>query len=155
MDWPTPQDYSEAVQNPRLAFGDPELQAGRPELDRLGLPRPRSGSFATVYKIECAAKNWAVRCFLRNVPDQQQRYAAIFNYLDHTSPSLSGWFQVPTRGDQGGKAVLPPFENGVGTGFPAPSLYTRPSLKRLRSQQPCHALAPNDEGPADGSHCPW
>ena len=81
MPWPSPQDYSEAVQNGRTAFYDIELQHGNAELDKFGLPRPRSGSFATVYKILSGTPNWAVRCFLHRVSDQQERYAAISSHL--------------------------------------------------------------------------
>lgn len=81
MPWPTPQDYNEAVQNPHLAFSDPELKSGQPELNNLGLPRPFSGNFACVYKIRVGAQKWAARCFTSDVPDQQQRYEAISNYL--------------------------------------------------------------------------
>jgi hypothetical protein len=81
MAWPTPQDYNEAVQNPNLVFADPELRTGHAELDRLGLPRPRSGGFASVYRMQCGQRDWAVRCFLREFYDQQQRYAAISDHL--------------------------------------------------------------------------
>jgi serine/threonine protein kinase len=79
--WPTPQDYREAIQNPQICFQDPELQSGRPELDKLGLPRPISGSFASVYKIKCGEREWAVRCFTNNVRDQKVRYDAISLHL--------------------------------------------------------------------------
>lgn len=79
--WPTPQDYREAIQNPRICFKDPELQAGLPELDKLGLPRPISGSFASVYKLKCGEREWAVRCFTNNVKDQKIRYDAISLHL--------------------------------------------------------------------------
>ncbi|RKZ53703.1 MAG: hypothetical protein DRR16_22910 [Candidatus Parabeggiatoa sp. nov. 3] len=81
MAWPTAQDYSEAVQNPRLNFQDAELKTGQVELNQLGLPRPRSGNFATVYRMRCGQRHWAVRCFLRNVTDQQERYATISEYF--------------------------------------------------------------------------
>ncbi|WP_308637342.1 RIO1 family regulatory kinase/ATPase domain-containing protein [Paenibacillus silvisoli] len=81
MYWPTPQDYREAIQNPRNCFKDPELQAGLPELDKLGLPRPISGSFASVYKLKCGEQEWAVRCFTNNVKDQKIRYDAISLHL--------------------------------------------------------------------------
>src|SRR2546426_778562 len=81
MPWPTPQDYNEAIQNPRLSFDDPTLKAGAPELTSLGLPRPITGGFASVYRIHCGQQDWAVRCFLRDFPDQQRRYAAISNHL--------------------------------------------------------------------------
>ena len=79
--WPTPQDYNEAVQNPALNFADPELRRGTPELTPLGLPRAITGGFASVYRLRCGARDWAVRCFLREVPDQQERYAAIGRHL--------------------------------------------------------------------------
>lgn len=72
-----PIDYLEAMQNPRDSLGDPELQFGRAEEDKLGLPRPRGGAFASVYKFRCGSRWWAVRCFLREFLDQQDRYAAI------------------------------------------------------------------------------
>ncbi|WP_127534552.1 hypothetical protein [Paenibacillus kobensis] len=81
MLWPTPQDYREAIQNPRICFKDPDLQAGRPELDKLGLPRPISGSFASVYRLKCGEREWAVRCFTNNVKDQKSRYDAISLHL--------------------------------------------------------------------------
>ncbi|MCX6917363.1 MAG: hypothetical protein NT167_30730, partial [Verrucomicrobia bacterium] len=81
MPWPTPQDYNEAIQNPRSVFVDGELRSGQPELDRLGLPRPRSGSFACVYKIECPGRAWAAKCFTTEVNDQQERYEAIDRHL--------------------------------------------------------------------------
>lgn len=81
MPWPTPQDYNEAVQNPQFAFSDSDLRVGQPELNQLGLPRPRSGSFACVYKMQSGARFWAARCFLREVPDIQRRYDAISECL--------------------------------------------------------------------------
>jgi serine/threonine protein kinase len=81
MPWPTPQDYNEAVQNPQSNFDDPELRGGVPELTSLGLPRPITGGFASVYRLRCGSRDWAVRCFLREFPDQQKRYAAISRHL--------------------------------------------------------------------------
>jgi hypothetical protein len=81
MPWPTPQDYNEAIQNPKLCFDDPELKAGQPEYNALGLPRPITGGFASVYRMRCGQRDWAVRCFLREFADQQQRYTAISQHL--------------------------------------------------------------------------
>jgi len=97
MPWPSPQDFSEAVQNPRTSFLEPDLQRGSPELNHLGLPKPRSGANAIVYKIKSAQVCWAVRCFLRNVADQQQRYAAINNFLkSNPQPFFVGFEYLPT-----------------------------------------------------------
>jgi hypothetical protein len=81
MAWPTHQDYNEAVQNPRLAFNDLDLRNGQPELNLLGIPRPISGNFACVYKIQNGSHNWAARCFVSEVQDQQRRYEAISVFL--------------------------------------------------------------------------
>src|SRR5215813_9686883 len=81
MSWPTPQDYNEAIQSPNLCFDDPELKRGKPEENNFGLPRPITGGFASVYRMHCGQRDWAVRCFLREFVDQQQRYAALSNHL--------------------------------------------------------------------------
>jgi hypothetical protein len=81
MPWPTLQDYNEAIQNPHSAFSDPDLRAGQPELNQLGLPRPIAGNFACVYKIQIGGQRWAARCFSSEVSDQQRRYEAISTYL--------------------------------------------------------------------------
>lgn len=80
MTWPSGQDYREAIQAPSIAFKDLELRQATVECDKMGLPRPRSGGFATVYKATYF-KTWAVRCFNRQVDDQQERYAAISGFL--------------------------------------------------------------------------
>lgn len=85
MAWPTPQDYNEAVQNPRLAFTDADLRNGQPELNPLGIPRPISGNFACVYKMQSGGQRWAARCFISEVSDQQRRYEAISTYLAKAS----------------------------------------------------------------------
>ncbi len=81
MGWPSPQDYNEALQNPRINFRDADLKAGSPELNSLGLPNPRSGSFATVYRVELGIRRFAVKCFTKPVPDQEMRYRAIGAHL--------------------------------------------------------------------------
>lgn len=81
MYWPTPQDYNEAVQNPDHVFCDPDLKLSLPELDQLGLPRPISGGFASVYKMRCGERTFALKCFLRNIKDQQERYEHIGEFI--------------------------------------------------------------------------
>jgi len=98
MLWPSPQDYNEAIQNPRQAFADPELQDGDPELNLLGLPRPITGAFASVYKMQCGQRIWAVRCFLRDFKDQQQRYTAINQHLDRVHLPYTVGFTFLSQG---------------------------------------------------------
>jgi tetratricopeptide (TPR) repeat protein len=83
MGWPTPQDYNEAIQNPAACLRDAALQHGAAATDRLGLPRPVSGAFASVYHFNCSKSEWAVRCFLHPIHDQEERYEALSDYIDH------------------------------------------------------------------------
>lgn len=80
--WPSPQDYCEALQTPQESLSCPELKAGAIELDNLGLPRPISGGFASVYKVITAAEPRAVRCFLLKRADQHERYSLISEHLN-------------------------------------------------------------------------
>jgi|SRR5579884_522711 len=98
MSWPTPQDYNEAIQNPALNLADPELKAGTPELTSLGLPRPITGGCVSVYRMRCGSRDWAVRCFLREVPDQQKRYAAISRHLASARLPYTVGFQFLPQG---------------------------------------------------------
>lgn len=98
MPWPTPQDYNEAIQSPQFNFSDPELKSGKPDLNQLGLPRPITGGFASVYRMRCAQKDWAVRCFLREFADQQQRYAAISKRIIEAKLSYTVGFEFLSQG---------------------------------------------------------
>ena len=61
---PTGQQFQEAVQNPELNFADAELKQGEPVLNELGLPKPISGNFASVFTFDCShGKRYAVKCF--------------------------------------------------------------------------------------------
>jgi hypothetical protein len=80
--WPAQADYIEALQDPVGAFFDPALRAGTVESDSvLGLPKPRSGQMASVYKIFDGRKTWAVRCFNFASAERAQRYRAISEFL--------------------------------------------------------------------------
>lgn len=98
MPWPTPQDYNEAVQNPRLAFADADLRCGQAEVDGLGLPRPRCGAFACVYKMECPGRAWATKCFTSEVIDQQERYEEIDRHLAEARLPYMVGFGYQARG---------------------------------------------------------
>lgn len=88
IEWPSPQDYHEAIQNPHICFDDFRLKEGTPEADALGMPRVSSGAFASVYRIRCRDGERAVRCFLHPVSDQQFRYEAL---LKSVRPDLLPW----------------------------------------------------------------
>jgi|LSQX01.1.fsa_nt_gb serine/threonine protein kinase len=93
MQWPTMSDYQDAMQNPGLSFADPELRSGIPVTDRLGLPRPITGGFASVYQVVSNGRKWAVRCFLRHHQDSEQRYAVIGRTLSSSRLPYTVAFQ--------------------------------------------------------------
>ena len=82
MAWPTLQDYNEAMQSPAVVFSDSELKQAKPETTRLGLPKCVTGNFACVYRFSGGGKEWAVRCFHREVSDQRERYTHISRTLN-------------------------------------------------------------------------
>lgn len=96
--WPTPQDYNEAIQIPRANLSDPELKTGLVYSDALGLPRPVTGSFASVYRMHCAEKDYALRLFLRNVADQEARYKLISDFVQSDDLPYTVTFHFLTHG---------------------------------------------------------
>lgn len=87
MYWPTPQDYNEAIQTPEYSFADNELRDGTPELSPIGLPKPVTGNFASVYRFESGSKLMAVKLFLRYVADQLHRYEQLSRYMSANQSS--------------------------------------------------------------------
>lgn len=81
MKYPTPSEYQEALQFPETALADPELRAGTPETNALGLPQAVTGAFAAVFPISTRTGRWAAKCFLSGTRDQQKRYRAIAEHL--------------------------------------------------------------------------
>ncbi len=107
MALPIGTDYSDAIQNPRFAFSDPELQAGVPEINSIGTPKARSGAFASVFKMQCGNRNWAVRCFTREVPDQKFRYQQISQHLANARLPYTVGFSYLPQGIKVGRSWHP------------------------------------------------
>lgn len=89
MALPTLEHYNEAVQNPDLAFFDPELKRGKVKKSVLGIPFAACGGFALTYTITSGVSKYAVRCFHKDAKDREKRYAAISAKL---SGLKSGYF---------------------------------------------------------------
>lgn len=98
--WPSPQDYAEAIQTPLLSLADSELRAGQVELNAFGLPRCLSGAFATVFCMQCDGKKVAVRCFLSDIKEQEERYAEISKFVLSDSLPYTVAFEYQKRGIQ-------------------------------------------------------
>jgi hypothetical protein len=96
--WPTPQDYNEAIQSPAICFADGELRASVVETTALGLPRPITGNFASVYRVSGGGRDWALRCFWRDFSDLGDRYAAISAHLGAARLPYTVPFEYLQRG---------------------------------------------------------
>ena len=98
MPWPGITDFSEAVQNPRLCFKGTELEAATVSVNQRGMPMVFSGSFACVYSVSVANSTYAVRCFTREVSDQQARYGELSTYLLNVLPPSFVHFEYLEHG---------------------------------------------------------
>jgi hypothetical protein len=96
--WPTHSDYQDAMQNPSVCFAEDELKAGEAKLDMLGLPRVMSGNFASVYELKTPKNRWAIRCFVRQVPGQQGRYARLSQYINSLTMACLVDFEYILKG---------------------------------------------------------
>lgn len=109
MPWPQAIDYTAAVQDPKSCFADPELAAATPEMNlMLGLPLSYCGNFAIVFKMTTGAgDSWAVKCFIREVTDHQQRYAQIDKHLKVNRRRFAVEFGYQEKGIKVGEAWYP------------------------------------------------
>jgi hypothetical protein len=83
MPLPSVDQYNEAVQHPRTAFTDPELQTAQAKTNAMGIPQALGGSFALTYTFTGAAGNkWAVRCFHKAANGLNERYAIVSRTLN-------------------------------------------------------------------------
>ncbi|MBX9694256.1 MAG: hypothetical protein K2Z81_17865, partial [Cyanobacteria bacterium] len=81
QNWPTPQDYNEAIQATPHCFSDPDLKTGVVAVNAMGIPKVASGAFASVYKVTNKDRTWAVRFFHSNRPEQKERYRHISDFV--------------------------------------------------------------------------
>ena len=98
MAWPTVADFNDAVQNPERCFSMQELVQGTVAVTPRRLPLVYSGNFACVYKVATGAGDVAVRCFTREVKDQQERYGRLSEYLRGVLPEAFVGFEYLEHG---------------------------------------------------------
>lgn len=154
--WPSSRDYVEAVQNPALAFQDPDLKTSTAAIDRLGMPFVTSGQFAYVFKMNSAnGKAQAVRCFRGSVGDREARYQKIDDHLDKVSAPCFVSFEYDPQGIMtGGKRYPIQVMEWIG-GFPLdvylPNVLGRKDMLKFLADQWLKALATlRDGGMAHG-----
>jgi hypothetical protein len=126
--WPAPQDYNEAIQNPHANLGDEELRACTVHVDKLGLPRPMTGAFASVYRISAKTRDIALRCFLRNIVDQEERYAQISRYVMSDDLQYTVGFEFLPKGVRVGSDWFPVLKMDYVDGLPLDE-YVRGNLR--------------------------
>ena len=82
MPYPTIGEYKDAIRLAEHSFGN--LTHLRPEYDATGDLHFSSGNFAVVFKLRDTRTDRpvAVKCFLREQPLRNQRYARISQCLD-------------------------------------------------------------------------
>lgn len=81
MNYPTLEQYNEALQHPQSALVDPELKSGTIATTGLGLPLALCGGFALTYTISTGHTKYAVRCFHKHSNALEKRYSAISSRL--------------------------------------------------------------------------
>lgn len=81
MNYPLISEYLYSILSPEQNFS--KLTRLRPVLDEDGQPILTSGNFAVVFKMEDVddGKFYAVRCFLKDQSQREERYRAVANYL--------------------------------------------------------------------------
>jgi serine/threonine protein kinase len=83
MVWPLASHFSSMLQNPQVAFRDPELKKCQIERNDQNQPRPRAGQFAVVYRALMAnGGSMCVRVFTSETPERRERYEAVSKYLE-------------------------------------------------------------------------
>ncbi len=108
--WPTQSDYKDSLQNPDTAFRDPDLRVSQAERSPMGVPRARSGAFASVYKMSRGAKAVALKLFNFPNDDRAARYQAVSDYLKtlgNKKPGALVGFEYHPEGIRVGRVWYP------------------------------------------------
>lgn len=109
--WPTQSDYKDSLQNPDTAFRDPDLKRSAAERSPMGVPRARSGAFASVYKMTGPKGVVALKLFNFPNDDRARRYKAVSDYLEKElgpkKPPCVVKFEYHTEGMRVGRGWYP------------------------------------------------
>jgi hypothetical protein len=75
--YPSIEEYTNALQAAKNTIRDTLLAGGTVQLNNWGVPLARNGTFALTYKITAGGRDYAFRCFQRDRPGMHERYTAI------------------------------------------------------------------------------
>lgn len=139
MAWPGITDFSEAIQNPRLCFKGTAYEAGTVSVNQRGMPLVYSGAFACVYPVSVGNQTFAVRCFTREVSDQQSRYGELSSYLLDVLPPSFVHFEyveqgISLRGDWYPVVMMEWVEGESLSSFVGSNLNDQDTLRRVAAQ---------------------
>ncbi len=107
MPYPSLERYNEAFHAHASLLTDPELKRGSLAKTGLGMPLAISGGFALTYTITSGGNKFAVRCFHRDAPGLERRYAAIDRRLKQLRSPYFLEFQFQPTGITVGGAPYP------------------------------------------------
>ena len=85
MQYPLISEYISAIKDAEDNFAT--LTNLRPVLDRSGNPVMSSGNFAVVFKMTDGKKNYALKCFTRDVEGRKETYKKISEFMKSMEPT--------------------------------------------------------------------
>jgi hypothetical protein len=95
--YPTMDQYNDAVQHPQTAFSDPVLKAAKIATNGNGLPIALGGGFALTYTATAQRRKFAIRCFHKEAKGLEARYGQVDKGLRAAGgPYFVGFEYEPT-----------------------------------------------------------
>ena len=97
-EWPRQVDFTQALQHPNVSLIGDSVKGS--DVIKLASRQPIiwSGSFASVYKITKDGADHVIRCFMRPVTDQKDRYTNLSNFLNSSRPEFLVRFEYLDEG---------------------------------------------------------
>ena len=108
MAWPSDDDYRTMVQQPRMVFRDPKLQACTVGTYPNGRPKGSSGNFALVYRmLDGSGRGLSGSSSSRPVPTRKPRYIMLDKAISNAKARGLIEFSYDPEGIRWGKARYP------------------------------------------------
>jgi serine/threonine protein kinase/outer membrane protein assembly factor BamB len=94
--WPDIEYYKMCFQNPQHYIIDEEIANGVVDLNKWGEPKVISGRFGCVFKVQCGNRVYAVKCYILQIRELEERYKQISKYLNEVKlPYFVDFIYVP------------------------------------------------------------
>ncbi len=98
MNYPSRQDITIAVQNLKQSVLDDELKNGTLQKLPNGRVVTYSGGFSLVFPIDIESGRYALRCWIGDIGNSEDRYAHIFKYLEQLNSNYFAKFKYVKNG---------------------------------------------------------